>query len=86
VALITLHPAYLAKSYFPNEFLRTAGMEAIGKPLPRDHPERTTKKAKKTPAPEFTAELVRGRAAAPVSGLARAVEKPPGDFAWGRRP
>ena len=30
VAVITMHPAYLAKSYFPAGLLRTLGLEAVG--------------------------------------------------------
>jgi len=30
VMVLTLHPAYLAKSYYPDELLRTAGMTAVG--------------------------------------------------------
>lgn len=30
VAIITMNPEYIAKSYFPSEFLRTVGLEPIG--------------------------------------------------------
>src|ERR1700753_350155 len=30
VALVTLHPAYLAKSYYPGELLKTYQLETIG--------------------------------------------------------
>src|SRR5712671_6848767 len=30
VALVTLHPTYLAKSYYPAELLKTYGLETIG--------------------------------------------------------
>src|SRR5438045_3509720 len=30
VAEVTLHPTYIAKSYFPSGLLRTVGLEAIG--------------------------------------------------------
>ena len=30
VAVITMHPSYLAKSYFPSGLLRTVGLEAVG--------------------------------------------------------
>ena len=30
VSILTLHPSYVAKSYFPEPFLRAAGFESIG--------------------------------------------------------
>ncbi|MFL5266207.1 MAG: hypothetical protein ACJ8AH_06335 [Stellaceae bacterium] len=30
VALLTLHPSYLAKSYYPGELLKTYGLETVG--------------------------------------------------------
>jgi hypothetical protein len=56
VALVTLHPAYLAKTYFPAEFLRAAGIEAVGSRAREITPEKTAR-AKATSAPSVTAEL-----------------------------
>ncbi len=66
VASVTLHPAYIAKTFFPTGLLRQAGVEAIGsKPVtitPRKVAERSVTKAgvtaaRKPPAPAATAEL-----------------------------
>src|SRR4051812_25331501 len=43
VGLITLHPQYTAKSYFPDDLLKEAHMEAIGSRPARVKPERWTK-------------------------------------------
>lgn len=40
VALVTLHPTYLAKSYYPGELLRTFGLETIGSRSREISPER----------------------------------------------
>ena len=45
VALLTLHPEYTAKSYFPGELLREARMEAIGSRPAQVKPEAWNKKA-----------------------------------------
>lgn len=59
VALVTLHPAYLAKSYYPHAFLKEAGLEAVGsrarevtprKPIVRKDRE---KEAEKEPASQI---------------------------------
>ena len=44
VGLITLHPEYTAKSYFPADLLKEARMEAIGSRPSRVKPEKWTKK------------------------------------------
>ena len=44
VALITLHPEYTAKSYFPGDLLREARLEAIGSRPARIQPEKWKKK------------------------------------------
>ena len=46
VALVTLHPAYLAKTYYPAELLHTYGLETIGS---RSREVSPTKWAKKRP-------------------------------------
>ena len=55
VGIITLHPEYTAKSYFPAELLREARMEAVGSRPARITPDKWGKKAK--PAESPTTEL-----------------------------
>lgn len=55
VALITLHPTYLAKSYYPAEFLRVYGLGTIGSRSREIKPEKWTKMT--APAPAVTSEL-----------------------------
>lgn len=40
VALMTLHPAYIAKSYFPRHLLQAAGLEPLGSRTQRVRPRR----------------------------------------------
>lgn len=42
VALVTLHPAYIAKSYFPRQLLQAAGLESLGSRDQRVRPRRQT--------------------------------------------
>ena len=44
VALVTLHPTYLAKSYYPAELLHTYGLETIGSRAREVTPKKWTKK------------------------------------------
>lgn len=55
VALVTLHPTYLAKSYYPAELLKTYGMEAIGSRSREITPRKWTKK--KPPESAVTSEI-----------------------------
>lgn len=55
VGIITLHPEYTAKSYFPADLLREARMEAIGSRPARVVPEKWGKKAEPEESP--TTEL-----------------------------
>lgn len=55
VALVTLHPAYLAKSYYPAELLHTYGLETVGSRSREVSPNKWTKK--KPPATAVTSEL-----------------------------
>jgi hypothetical protein len=55
VGLVTLHPQYTAKSYFPGDLLREARMEAIGSRPARVTPEKWTKKGQPEESP--TTEL-----------------------------
>lgn len=55
VGLITLHPEYTAKSYFPADLLKEARMEAIGSRPARVTPEKWKKK--KAPEESPTTEL-----------------------------
>jgi hypothetical protein len=55
VALVTLHPTYLAKSYYPADLLRSYGLETVGSRAREVSPERWTRK--KPPASAITSEL-----------------------------
>jgi hypothetical protein len=55
VALVTLHPTYLAKSYYPAELLKTYGLETIGSRAREVSPRKWTKK--KPPESAVTSEL-----------------------------
>lgn len=44
VALLTINPSFIAKSYFPTSFLRSAGLEPIGSRTVTVLPEKWTKK------------------------------------------
>ncbi len=55
VALLTLHPTYLAKSYFPADLLKTYGLETIGSRSREISPDKWTKK--KPPESAVTSEL-----------------------------
>ena len=44
IATITLHPSYIAKSYFPAELLRAAGLETVGSRPRQIKPEKHTNK------------------------------------------
>lgn len=55
VAVITLHPEYLAKSYYPGRLLRAIGLETVGSRPRRVRPEKTTRK--KGPVEEESTEL-----------------------------
>jgi hypothetical protein len=55
VAVLTLHPAYLAKSYFPEDLLTAANLTAIGSRARSVSPEKWTKQEHPDKAP--TAEI-----------------------------
>ena len=55
VALMTLHPSYLAKSYYPGELLKTYQLETIGSRAREVSPDKWTKK--KPPEFAVTSEL-----------------------------
>ena len=63
VALVTLHPAYLAKSYFPRQLLQTAGLESLGSRNERIRPRRVTR-ANAPPEADTTQLFVAGRRSA----------------------
>ena len=44
VAMLTLNPSYIAKSYFPTALLRTAGLEAVGSRTVKVRPEKWSRK------------------------------------------
>jgi hypothetical protein len=55
VALVTLHPTYLAKSYYPGDLLRTYGLETVGSRPREVSPQKWMKK--KPPESAVTSEL-----------------------------
>ena len=55
VAKMLIHPAYIAKSYFPSAFLREAGLQSVGSRTTRVAPRKQTKK--KTSSIVETTEL-----------------------------
>lgn len=55
VALVTLHPTYLAKTYYPGELLKTYGLETVGSRAREVSPQKWTKK--KPPESAVTSEL-----------------------------
>jgi len=55
VALVTLHPTYLAKTYYPAELLKTYGLETVGSRAREVSPDKWTKK--KPPDSAVTSEL-----------------------------
>lgn len=59
VAKITLHPAYIAKSYFPRDLLAQAGLESIGSRDVRIKPRRVVSK-KMEPISDTTQLFVAG--------------------------
>jgi len=56
VVLVTLHPTYLAKSYYPAELLKTYGLETIGSRAREVSPDKWTKQ--KPPESAVTSELL----------------------------
>ena len=56
VALMTLHPSYLAKSYYPGEILKAYQLETIGSRSREISPQKWTKK--RPPESAVTSELV----------------------------
>lgn len=60
VALVTLHPAYLAKSYFPRLLLRAANLESIGSRTTLVRPRRLATQSA-PPEAETTQLFVAGR-------------------------
>lgn len=63
VAAITLHPSYLAKTFFPSGLLRTVGLEPVGSRPRQVIPEKGAKQSKKKddkpqkPVPSPTADV-----------------------------
>lgn len=55
VALVTLHPTYLAKSYYPAELLKTYGLDTVGSRSREVSPAKWTRK--KPPESAVTSEL-----------------------------
>ena len=59
VGILTLHPSYIAKSYFPKDFLRLFNLRAVGSKPVRTQPDKWTKKGSPKPC-ESTALYVAG--------------------------
>lgn len=55
VALVTLHPAYLAKSYYPAELMKSYGLETVGSRSREISPKKWTRK--EPPESAITSEL-----------------------------
>ncbi|MGA2542175.1 MAG: S8 family peptidase [Verrucomicrobiota bacterium] len=55
VALVTLHPTYLAKTYYPADLLKTYGLETVGSRAREVSPEKWTRR--KPPESAVTSEL-----------------------------
>jgi hypothetical protein len=55
VALVTLHPAYLAKSYYPAELMKSYGLETVGSRSREVSPKKWTRK--EPPESTITSEL-----------------------------
>jgi hypothetical protein len=55
VALVTLHPTYLAKSYYPGDLLKSYGLDTVGSQSREVSPEKWS--IKKPPASAITSEL-----------------------------
>lgn len=55
VGVMTLHPARMAKSYFPNRLLESEGLRAVGSRSTQLTPEKSTRKGE--PETQFTTEL-----------------------------
>ncbi|QJW85201.1 hypothetical protein HK414_22535 [Ramlibacter terrae] len=70
VARITLHPAYIAKSYFPRVLLQQAGLVSVGSRNRRIRPRKVV--AKTAPAEADTTELF---VAGPRSALRRLMKQ-----------
>lgn len=51
VAVVTIHPEYLAKSYYPVDLLRATGLEPIGSKPARVKPDRWAKKGSPSASP-----------------------------------
>jgi hypothetical protein len=73
VALVTLHPTYLAKSYYPAELLKTYGLETIGSRAREVSPRKWTKK--KPPESAVTSELFVAGSRSHFRDLAANVER-----------
>lgn len=72
VALLTLHPTYIAKSYYPSELLNAYGLDAVGSRSRAVSPEKWTKKA--PPETAVTSELFVAGARAHFRKLASDIE------------
>lgn len=55
IAIMTMNPEYIAKSYYPGEFLRTVGLEAVGSRARRIVPQKKSKS--RIPEEVVTTEL-----------------------------
>lgn len=73
VAILTLHPSYIAKSYFPINFLKAAGFKAIGSRYKTLKPRKSNIKRKG--AHELTTELYVAGTIDAFSSLSTKIER-----------
>lgn len=79
VALVTLHPTYLAKSYYPGALLSTYGLETVGSRSREVSPDKWTKK--KPPESAVTSELFVAGSRSHFKELAFSIERMSGSAA-----
>lgn len=79
VALVTLHPTYLAKSYYPGALLSTYGLETIGSRAREVSPDKWTRK--KPPESAVTSELFVAGSRVHFQELASNIERMNGNAA-----
>lgn len=80
VAVITLHPQYIAKSYYPGKLLASVGLDAVGSRPALVKPEKWTRKAEPEPVPSTDLFVAgpRARFRQWAQSVSRWVEQTPG--------
>lgn len=77
VAAITLHPAYLAKSYYPATLLQTAELTAIGSRARAITPRNESEKSKRTAGSDDTSSRTTTTTQLYVAGTRKSIESLP---------